>query len=203
MTRNIALATAAIALIALTAGGCDYKMTDPERGFVRSLGTATVTVYPAYLRLGADGEHHAGSAEQLAKFLADDKLAVATVSTDEPPLTAKLQMNQSKMFLESLASFQAYIREHPIQTDYAMMAEYLKGGRTGNAGGVHVYVVDKNGNNALAFLSNDHFPEFNSRPSVTPEECCEIAIAGIRKHIQERKELDRRDRELESNAPKK
>ncbi|MFN0136908.1 MAG: hypothetical protein ACKVS9_12420 [Phycisphaerae bacterium] len=195
MFRNAALLSVASLLVALSAGGCDYKMNDHERGFIRALGTATITVYPAYLRLGAEGEHHGGSAERLAKFLIDDKLATATVSAEQPPLAAKWQMNQSKMFLESLASFQTYIREHPVNTDYAIMAEYLKGGRTGNAGGVHVYIVDKEGREALAFLSNDHFAEFSSRPSVTPEECCEIAIAGIKKHIQERKELDRKDKQ--------
>jgi hypothetical protein len=82
------------------------------------------------------------------------------------------------MLRESAESFSAYVRDHPIGTDYALLAEYLFGRDA--AGGIHGYVLDAGGTVACAVLLNDHWPPFADADPRTVDDCTEVLIDVLR-----------------------
>ena len=120
-------------------GGCagriEQKLMDD---FFASLGNTSITVYPAYVKrhaidasgkpLGYDSDdsgYDLVETERLAKFVRCESLAEVTVSSEEVPLDRKWQRTQVGLFQASARAFGEHVAAHPINTEYAMMAEYL------------------------------------------------------------------------------
>jgi hypothetical protein len=157
--------------VLLTLGGCG-SIVDPaaEKQFKQDLGNATITVFPAAVRR-AQITHDAAAAQQVANYLKDQKLADATASDAEVPLTGSWHSNESTMWKESALALAAYVKEHPINTHYAMLPEYLILGGSGAIGGVHLYVVDSNGRVVAGFGLNSHHKLFNEINPKTVADC--------------------------------
>lgn len=166
------------ALLALT--GCQGPV-DPnaEQAFKQKLGSTSVTVFPAFIRHGADGLYDPNAAVKIAAFLNEQKLAQASASTVEVPLTGEWRINQAKMFRISAESFAAYVKANPIETDYALLPEYLMGGG-GGVGGVHCYLVSRDGTLAFGILLNSHQKIFSDANPKTKEDCTGILLEALR-----------------------
>ena len=168
------------ASLALAAGGCGGIVDEKaEARFRAAIGNTSITVFPAFIRDGQEHRYEAGAAKTIGDFLTRENLATATVSDAEVPITSKWGMNQAKMFRGSAADFSAYVGEHPIGTDYALLPEYLiSGGRA--VGGVHLYLVDAEGTVAYGALLNSHWKEFNDVNPKTTDDCTTIVINKLR-----------------------
>lgn len=177
--------TAALALGLLTAanlGGCGSPV-DKEANdlLVQRLGETTVTVFPAFFRDGAPPYEHA-SAQTIAAALAAEGIADATVATAEIPLTSKWGHDQSRMFRDSAADFATYVKAHPPDTAYALLPEYLMGGK-GDIVGVHVYIVDAEGRLAYGRLFNSHHAEFNAIKPRTAADATTLVLNDLREQF--------------------
>jgi hypothetical protein len=165
--------------LALAVGGCGGIIDDKaEARFRAAVGDTSITVFPAFVREGAEHRYDAGAAKRIADFMTQEKLATATVSDAEVPITSKWGMNQARMFRDSAADFSTYIGEHPIQTAYALLPEYLIGGR-GKVGGVHIYLLDAEGTVAYAALFNSHHKLFNDVNPQNTDDCTTIVINNL------------------------
>jgi hypothetical protein len=164
------LATAALCLLQ----GCE-GIADPvaRETLLDDLGATTFTVYPAYIRRRA-GAYGEPTAERLADFLCGRDLAEVVVSDEQVPITGPWGHNQARMLRESAEAFAAYLQDHPIRTDYALLAEYLFGRDA--AVGIHCYVLDGEGVVAYAVLLNDHWPPFAEADPRTVDDCTEVLI---------------------------
>jgi len=158
--------------------GCN-GIADPvaREAFLDDLGTTSLTVYPAYVRRRA-GQYDAPAAERLADFLRAEGLAEVVVSEAQVPITGPWHHNQARMLRESAETFAAYLGDHPIQTDYALLPEYLFGREA--AGGIHCYVLDREGTVAYAVLLNDHWPPFAEAAPRTVDDCTDVLIDVLR-----------------------
>ena len=167
--------------LALAVGGCRGGIIDDkaEARLRAAIGNTTITVFPAFVRDGEQNRYEATAAKTIADFLTEADLATATVSTAEVPITSKWGMNQAKMFRGSATNFREYVGRHPLETDYALLPEYLILGR-GAVGGVHVYLVDAEGTVAYASLFNSHHEEFNDVAPKTVDDCTTIVINALR-----------------------
>ena len=144
---------------------------------MESLGNTSFTVFPAFVR-GEETSYDGDAARAIGEFLVGDGLAEAAVSEEEVTITGSWGRNQAKMLEESAADFATYVKEHPLETDYALLAEYLIGGR-GNPIGIHCYIVDAAGRIAWARLWNSHHDPFSQAILNTPEDCTALLIQEL------------------------
>jgi hypothetical protein len=172
-----------ILLIVTAAGvlslrGC-AGIADPvaRETYLDSLGTTSITVYPAYIRRRT-GDYDDATAERLAEFLRAESLAQVTVSDERVLITGSWRRNQAGMLQESAEAFATWLDEHPIRTDYALLAEYLFGREA--VGGIHCYVLDAEGTVVYAVLLNDHWPAFAEVMPRTVDECTDVLIDVLR-----------------------
>lgn len=173
-------------VLAPAIGGCGGIINEQAKMlFYQEIGNTSITVFPAFIRDGEDqtaktrGRYDAAAADTIGAFLSSEGLATVTVSDAEVPITSEWGMNQAKMFRGSAADFSAYVQQNPIETDYALLPEYLFGGR-GLPAGVHLYLVDAGGTAAYALLFNSHHDEFNDVDPQTVEDCTTIVINRMR-----------------------
>jgi hypothetical protein len=167
-------------VIALTMGGCGGVIDkQAEKLFYEAIDNTSITVFPAFVRDGDGQSYDAEAAGAIGAFLTEEGLATVTLSDTEVPITGEWGANQAKMFRNSAADFSTFVRQNPIQTDYALLPEYLIGGR-GKPLGVHLYLVDAEGTAAYALLFNSHHREFNDVNPQTTDDCTTILISRLR-----------------------
>jgi hypothetical protein len=170
-------------IVAVIAGGCG-SVVDPaaKEALYQALGNTTFTVYPTFVR-DEDGSYNGESAGRIGDMLTTEGLAEVTLSQAEVPITGSWGMNQAKMLQESAADFAAYVAEHPIETEYALLAEFLILG-TGVPGGIHCYIVDADGRLAFVVLLNSHWSEFSDADPQTVEDCADVLTGVLREELQ-------------------
>ena len=150
-----------------------------EQGF----GTETVTVFPAHVNRAGFEAWDARAAERLAELCNAEHWFAARVSAVEVPLPVEWSWNQAAMLEDGAEAFAAWVREHPLETRYALIADYLLGPK--EAGGVHVIVVDAEGRVADVSLWNSHWDTFEELAPKSVDDCTEIAVRGLRENWAE------------------
>ncbi|MGB2988316.1 MAG: hypothetical protein WBE26_20795 [Phycisphaerae bacterium] len=180
VSRIIAFVGMAVVLVAGCAGPVDPAAED---AFLGSLGNTSITVFPAFVRDGQEASYDANGAERIGEFLIDDNLAEVTVSQEQVPVTGPWHSNQARMLRESAEDFATYLRENPVENEYAVLPEYLFLGG-GGVGGIHCYIID--GENRLAFvvLLNSHWPIFAEMDPKTVDDCTDVLIEVLREDLK-------------------
>jgi hypothetical protein len=167
MGRIAALAGLTFAVVA----GCNYPVDRAaNKAFLSSLGSTSITVFPVFLRNRNEAGYDTDAATGIGTCFTDNGLATVTVSDEEIPITGSWHADQSKMFSESIAEFADYVVANPIESEYAVLAEYLKGGR-GEYGGIHCYIVDAQARVAWCQLWNSHWEAFAEASPDTAADC--------------------------------
>ena len=170
------------AATALLMGGCKGVVDDQANAtFMQKLGRTSFTVFPAVKRSNALSYDH-DAAAQIAAFLTGAQLGEVTVAAAEVPLDGGWHHNQARMLAESAASFAAYLKEHPVETEYALLAEYLFG--RSEVGGIHCYILDAEGRVADAVLLNSHHRPFADAQPKTVADCNTVLIKVLREELE-------------------
>lgn len=166
-------------LIVLAAAGCRGPV-DPQghERFTRELGSSTLTVFPAHVNRAGAREWDTPAAERIARLLGEERWFDARTSAIQIPLPLGWHMNQARMLRDGAEAFAVWVREHPIETRYALIADYLLGDRA--AVGVHVFVVDAQGTIVHVSLWNSHWEPFQEVDPKTIDECTQVVLRGLR-----------------------
>ncbi len=182
--KRLVMLVGACGLAALSMGGGCGSVIDPdaEKQLLARRGAMSVTVFPAFLRTGGQPQYDDAAAAMLKSAVEDARLATAVVTDAHVPLSGKPGFNQARMLRESLAEFGEWVRSHPIQTDYAMLPEYLVDGR-GRGIGVHLYVVTPDGTCAYALGLNSHHEPFRRVNPQNAADCTRIVIDVMRDEL--------------------
>lgn len=165
-----------VVLVATSCAGPDIDRAGQAR-FLDALGHTTVTVFPAHVNRAGAEEFDDRAAERIAALANERGWFEARASTKHVSLPTVWYMNEAKMLGESAAAFGAYVREHPLETRYALIADYLLGTRA--AGGVHVIVVDGEGRVVDVSLWNSHADVFQEVVPRDVDDCTEVALRGL------------------------
>jgi len=178
MTRRPLSSALLLIVLPLVPVGCRGPI-DPqaEKRFAQALPTASVTVYPAVVRSASPQDHDPQAAERIAARLRTCGAAART-SDEHVIITGGWRTNQSAMWRQSAGAFQQHVRTHPIDTDYAVLAEYLIGAR-GEALGIHAYVVDAQGQLVGGLLLNSHNRLFAKAKPSTPDACTSVLLEAF------------------------
>ncbi len=172
------LAGALLLLSLLFTAGCSDVVIDPAAAqyFRKSLGSLSVTVYPALIRNGTDRSHDTASSKRIASAFNDLKLGDGIVSETPMPVTGPWRGNKARMLRESAEELGAWVRGHPNGTRYSLLPEYLyrPGGEIGQ---IHVSVVDWAGKVVFAVLANPTVSKtFHDVDPKTPDEAATVVI---------------------------
>ena len=146
----------------------------------------SLTVYPTFVRRMSGFSYVQESAGQIASYFKSCGFGSVKVSEQNPPIAGKTHMIQWQLFQQSLKLFAEYLKANPIDTDYAVLAEYLitpipGGGQA--AGGIHCFVIDAEGKVALVVLLNSHHDVFAKAKPKTVEECTAVLIKALAKQL--------------------
>ena len=182
--HNKEKAAAALAIVgSLLVSGCNATDPAAEEAFLSALGNTSVTVFPAFVRDGVDPLYDPSAATAIGAFLEDAELADASVADQEVPITGPWHCNQARMLRESAVDFATYLRENPVENEYALLPEYLFLGG-GGVGGIHCYIID--GENRLAFvvLLNSHWSIFAEMDPKTIDDCTDVLIETLRDDLK-------------------
>jgi hypothetical protein len=173
-----------LSVAVLAVQGC-HGVVDPaaERAFRAGVGESTITVYPTFVRDGQDHRYDAAAAQRIANML-ERRGAQVQRSEAEVPITGGWHMNEARMFRESTEALASFVRKNSIQTEYALLAEYIIGGRHVPVG-IHCYAVDAEGTPALGVLLNSHFTEFSSVNPQTVNDCTDILLGVLEDRFED------------------
>jgi hypothetical protein len=180
-----AMAIACIPMTLITACSSGFVADKDFRAFKSALGNTSVTVFPAIVRIGEDIQYDQLSASEIAKFIESEKLGTAKVAKDEIEMKRGWHGSQTKMLRESAESFSDYITAHPIETKYAVLAEYL--GTKKEFGGIQCNVVSRDGKPAFALVLNSHHEVFSRIGPKSTSDCAKVLVVGMREHLASRK----------------
>ena len=159
--------------------------------FFADLGNTSITIYPTYIKrmardelgkpLGYDafnsGYEHKET-ERLAAYLRCECLAQVVVGADKVTLGGKWQKTQYGIFKASSRAFADYVAAHPIDTEYAMMAEYAI--PLDRVWAVHAYVVNAKGELVWILHLNEHFEVFTDFNPKIPAEATDVLLEYLR-----------------------
>jgi hypothetical protein len=178
--RRTLVALAALAVLAL-GSGCRSSIDDQDREAFRGrLGSTSFTVYPAHLHRHDGSTFDDASALRLAAVLNDEGYGQAVASDRHVPIDVDPGMNQLRMWRDTAAQFGAWIAAQPPESDYSILTEQLGGGEGRLIGGLHAFVVDRNGKLVDGLLLNSHHDGFRVAQARTPAEGTEVLIAVLR-----------------------
>ena len=165
--------------IPLVMGGCT-SVVDPaaNAAWEQSLGNTSITIFPTFIRTAGAPQYNSTEALHISQFFTNEALAIVTLSDAQVPITGDWQSNQAAMLRESIADFAQYLTGHPIETDYAFLAEYLIGGRDLPVG-IHAYILDGQGQVADVVLLNSHHDPFADADPATVEDCTTVLIGVL------------------------
>lgn len=146
-----------------------------------SFSKSTLAIYP--FRIWGTEEGSVEGAELLAGKLTEaglfhasavdtDTLLVATRDPDQP--------SQMKILWDTARDFRGYLREHPAETDYALLVDV-----TVPTHHVHIVLCEGSGEWVATSLMNSHHPEFQEIDPKTLEDCTELAFRRLKAIMQD------------------
>jgi len=101
-------------------------------------------------------------------------------------------MNEARMWRDSAADFTKYLSDHPLETRYALLVEYLIGGKGLESGGqvlgVHYYIARDDAVLAGGGLANSHHEDFNAVNPQTIADCTSVMKRLLNSRLKARME---------------
>lgn len=178
-------------LLSVIAFGCSEPLVNKEAAtrFQQSLGSTTITVFPTFVR-AADGiSYDDASAARIAEFFARNSLAKTVLVSEKISLAGTKQPYQQDRFRESLHLFANSVQLSTVDTDYAMVAEYLvapakNGGEA--VGGIHCYLVNRRGEPVFLVMLNSHDEIFAKAAPKTVTEATAVLLDVLENRLKER-----------------
>ena len=134
-----------------------------EKLFLSRLGKATVTVFPAVVRRPNGASHDLATRDALVKLVGTEgagKPKASETKVDLGPIKGQVQWD---VYRSSLTHFVKHLRTHPVDTEFAVLVEFLispegSGGEAVRA--IHCFILDAQRRNAASFLMNSNHGPF-------------------------------------------
>ena len=141
--------------------------------------SARVTVYPT--RVGGDHTDRA-SAARLVGLLNEAKLCQATIAKKGPVLEGEGWPNEAKVLWLYANAARDYARQHPVDSDYVLFADYWLNPR-GEVWAVHFVVCDRAGDWVIADLQNNHQADFQRINPKTLADCDQLVLERLKVYL--------------------
>lgn len=144
-------------------------------------GSARVIVYPT--RVGGDRTDQA-SATRLAELLDDAGLCQASVAETGPVLEGEGWPNEMKVLWLYARAARQYAREHTVDSDYVLFADYWLRPRDKGVHAVHFVICDRAGEWLIVDMQNSHQGDFQRIDPKTLEDCDRLVVERLKWHLR-------------------
>ena len=161
--------------------GAESKAMDKRLETMKQAGSsARVLVCPA--RVGGD---HAepDCAAHLGELLNEAKLCRASVVKTAPVMAGSGWPNEMHVLWLFARSAREYLRQHPADSDYVLLADYWLN-PSGQVWAVHFVVCDRAGEWVIADLQNNHHEDFQRIDPKTLEDCDRLVLARLKAELR-------------------
>jgi hypothetical protein len=138
-----------------------------------------LTIYPVHLWPGTSVQ----SAQQLCRMINESGQFRAVVNDKDPALNVKGDPNQQKVLWDTARAFRAFLKDHPAETPYALLADFglnAASGRDREASHVHLILCQGNGQWVWVDYQNSHHDDFQSITPTDVDACTRLALKRIR-----------------------
>jgi hypothetical protein len=145
----------------------------------KSADSASVIIYPT--RVGGDHTDRA-SAARLVGLLNEAKLCQATIAKKGPVLEGEGWPNEAKVLWLYANAARDYARQHPVDSDYVLFADYWFNPR-GEVWAVHFVVCDRAGEWVISDLQNNHQADFQRVNPKTLADCDRLVLERLKSYL--------------------
>lgn len=146
---------------------------------LKATPTATVLVYPA--RIGDSWSVEC--ANRIADEINRQGLLDASVAEGRLEFEIQPARSQQKVLWSGARSIQQLVRANPPKADYVLLADYMVSRGSGEAWGVHTFLLESDGEWVIVDYQNSHHDDFNKiRPS-SPDDCCDLTVVRLGKYL--------------------
>jgi len=153
----------------------------PREEQLKSLrSTASLVVYP--VRRGDDTSVADG--ERLAELLHGQGFRVVTSTDVLPEVEVEPSRNELSMLWGLAHSFRDFLREHPADADYALVADYIGSPELDRVGAVHFVICDRSGEWVLVGLQNSHHDDFQEVAPNSAEDCARLVARRLASRLE-------------------
>ncbi|NNF16189.1 MAG: hypothetical protein HKN70_05545 [Gammaproteobacteria bacterium] len=124
--------------------------------FLEALDTATITVYPSLVRRASRTAVSFASQEQIVALLNGQNIANASAKNYRIDLGKLYARSQWLVFNDDMQKIAGALQKRANDGDYRLVMEVLLPIDNQAVFGIHVYILDRHGQNAFSFLLNSH-----------------------------------------------
>jgi hypothetical protein len=128
--------------------------------FVESVDNASITVYPSIVRRDERTAYSFLSRDQIVASLSKDSTTKVRVSSSRIVVGRLSGRSQWEWFQNGIEAVSREMQRRTPNADYSLAMEFLFPPGNQYVFGVHVYILDRNGENAFSFLLNSHHRAF-------------------------------------------
>jgi len=128
--------------------------------FIEAFDTATIAVYPSIIRKVDRVAYSYTSRQQIISSLNEDGKAGAVIANSRIDMGALQGQSQWNWFQNGIEAVSREVQRKARDVDYSMTMEILFPPGNQYVFGVHLYILDRNGENAFSFLMNSHHRSF-------------------------------------------
>jgi hypothetical protein len=149
---------------------------------VQSEGPATLTVYPVHLWPGSNAE----AAQRLCQMINDNGRFEAQASDAQLNLQIQPDPNEQKVLWDTARAFRDYLRAHPADTQYALLADFGIAEQpvsAREAHHVHLILCQGDGQWVWVDYQNSHHADFQAVSPKSLEACNRLAQQRLRSQL--------------------
>lgn len=160
--------------------GCwSYYSDEAHELFKNRSELISVSVYPVRVVAGQSAEYDSSLAALLVESLNQNSLCQASYYPAALDIPVEWGRNQARMSQTSALAFAEQVKDHAIESGYALLVELLCNPDETYVGGIQYYLSDANGLIASGALSNSHWEEWQSVQPKNRLDGYKVAIALI------------------------
>lgn len=120
------------------------------------------------------------SAQRLAAALTESAQAHAEASRPGARIEVAASNNEQKRLWDFARGLRAHLRQHPVDADYVIMADYGIDAERGERGYVHVVVCDRQGEWVAVDWQNSHHADYRSVAPKTTADSDRVASGRVK-----------------------
>ena len=143
---------------------CPVTESDKYKGFYNSLKEKGMTVFPAAAKdEDRTTTYHLASRDTIGNFFQSRGISKVHLADREVDLGGLYGVQgQYGLFERSMSLFSDYLKENPIDSGYALMAEYVINEDRRTIHIIQCYILDSNGEDTFSFLQNSHQTDWDN-----------------------------------------
>ena len=151
-----------------------------EETMKKVAASSQIRVYPTRI----DGDYTVpGETQNLVSLINESKLIEASKSKVNPELEGRGWPNEMEVLWLFANTVKEYARQHPVDSDYALFADYWRTPR-GQVWAVHFVILDRNGDWVIVDMQNNHKDDFQQINPQNLEGCNALVLKRLEGYLR-------------------